>query len=73
MLSCAQDMEMRWSIQGDLGVTLTSVSWKGGGVSEARGKNTSTNVMVSARIKVGTTPNLQYTKEHTSEQDIFLD
>lgn len=50
---------MRWSIKGDHDVALTSVSWIGGGVSEARGKNTSTKVMVSARIKVGMTPNLQ--------------
>lgn len=63
-------MEMKWRVKGDLGMTLTSVSWKDGGVSEARGKNTRTSVMVSARIKVGMTPNLQYTK-YTSEQDIF--
>lgn len=66
-------MEMTWSLKGDLGVTLTSVSWKGGGVSVARGKNTSTKVMVSARIKVGMTPNLQFSKVHTPQQDIFLD
>lgn len=54
---------------------LTSTSLKGGVVSELRGKNTSTKVMVRARKKTGITPNLADRPKHQSQAfliELFL-
>uniref|UniRef100_H3C3W8 Uncharacterized protein n=1 Tax=Tetraodon nigroviridis TaxID=99883 RepID=H3C3W8_TETNG len=48
------------------GVELTSTSLKGGLVSELRGKNTSTRVIVRARKKTGITPNLAHRPKQSS-------
>lgn len=49
------------------GLELTSTSLKGGVVSELRGKNTSTKVIVRARKKTGITPNLADKSKHHTE------